>query len=131
MHINIKVSVLIGITTSIAFVLGVGVSSAINITSVHNAQKLAKDTIQACDNFNSSSDLGLIKLKLSLFELVAKREDLASDGWEDLEEFSQEMIKRERVGLAEKIMIDQSDEYISEAKTLLEKIDNSLVRSGL
>jgi hypothetical protein len=80
---------------------------------------------------NTSSDLGLIKLKLSLFELVAKGEDLASDGWEDLEEFSQEMIKRERVGLAEKIMIVQSDEYISEAKTLLEKIDNSLVRSGL
>ena len=80
---------------------------------------------------NTSSDLGLIKLKLSLFELVAKREDLASDGWEDLEECSQEMIKLERVGLAEKIMIVQSDEYISEAKTLLEKIDNSLVRSGL
>ena len=131
MHINIKVSVLIGVTTSIAFVLGIGVSTAFNIVSVHNAQKLAKDTIQACDSFNSSSELGLIQLKLSLFELVSKREELASDGWEDLEAYSHEMIKRERIDLAKKIMSDESDEYITRAKVVLEKIDNSLVTSGL
>lgn len=127
----LKVSLLIGVTTSIAFVLGIGVSSAVSIVSVHNAQKLAKDTIQACDNFNASSDLGLVKLKLSLFKLVAQREELASDGWEELEAFSHEMIKRERIGLTKKIREDESDEYISQAKKVLAQIDNSLAKSGL
>jgi hypothetical protein len=131
MHINIKVSVLIGVTTSIAFILGVSAGSVINFHSVQEAQKLAKDTIQACEDYNTSSDLGVVKLKLSLFKMVAKREELTSDGWKDLEAYSREMISRERVDLAIKIGNDASDEYITKAKVLLEDIDNSLVKSGI
>ena len=131
MHVNIKVSILVGVATSIAFVLGIGASSAFNSMAVYNAQKLAKDTINACDNFNASHDLSFVELKLSFYELIKKREELGSEGWESLEEFSREMVERERLDVLRKIKEDESDEYIIQAKKTLEKIDKSLIEVGL
>jgi len=123
MNNQIKTSVLLGVSTSIAFLLGTITMASFSFYSVSQAEEVALATIQSCDYFEASHDISLAKLRVHLLELVKSREELTSEGWERLELISMEMVKNERVVLMEKIMKDESAEYINNAKQLVEKID--------